>query len=253
MDSPQTGLAVVRSLLLRSTVATLAELKAALGTDTRMTVFRSLRRAGYLSSYSHRGAYYALAETPEFDDVGLWRWEDVRFSRFGSLLSTVEALVGQSSAGFAASELDDLLGVETKHAALKLTRDGRIARGRPGGRYVYLSAEPGRRRQQELMRQDLRGAAEVGMGLGAALLADEMRAAIILFFSLLDEGQRRLYAGLEAAKLGHGGDQRIAELLGLDPHTVAKGRREILGGSVQRGRIRGAGGGDIPVEKKARR
>lgn len=253
MGHPQAGLAAARSLLLRNTVATLPDLKAALGTGTRMTVFRSLRRAGYFSSYSHRGTYYTLAETPEFDDVGLWHWEDVRFSRYGSLLSTVEALVVESSAGFAASELYDLLGVETKHAALKLTRDGRIARGRPGGRYVYLSAEPGKRRQQELMREDLRGAAEVGMGLEAALLADEMRAAIILFFSLLDEGQRRLYAGLEAAKLGHGGDRRIAELLGLDPHTVAKGRRELLGGNVQRGRIRSAGGGDIPVEKKARK
>ena len=43
-----------------------------------------------------------------------------------------------------------------------------------------------------------------------ARLSDELRAGILLFFSLLNERQRRLYAGLEAAKLGYGGDKQIA-------------------------------------------
>ena len=51
------------------------------------------------------------------------------------------------------------------------------------------------------------------------MVPDELQAAIVLFCSLLDERQRRLYAGLEALKLGHGGDRRIADLLGLDPTT----------------------------------
>ena len=70
--------------------------------------------------------------------------------------------------------------------------------------------------------------------------------------SLLDEKQRRLYAGLEAFKLGQGGDRRIAELLGLAPHTVAKGRHELLSQEVQRGPVRHAGGGRKPTEKKRR-
>ena len=63
-------------------------------------------------------------------------------------------------------------------------------------------------------------------------MPEELRAAIVLFFSVLDEKQRRLYAGLEALKTGRGGDARIAELLGLDGGTVARGRRELL---VRRG------------------
>ena len=57
-----------------------------------------------------------------------------------------------------------------------------------------------------------------------------MKAAIILFLATLDEKQKRLYAGLEALKLGHGGDRLIADLLSLDAHTVARGRRELLAG-----------------------
>ena len=55
---------------------------------------------------------------------------------------------------------------------------------------------------------------------------------------------------MEALKLGRGGDRRIADLLGLDPHTVAKGRQELLRQEVLRERVRQAGGGRKPTEKK---
>jgi hypothetical protein len=86
--------------------------------------------------------------------------------------------------------------------------------------------------------------------IAAASVSDELKAGIILFYSLLDEKQRRLYAGLEALKLGRGGDRRISDLLGLDPHTVAKGRQELLRQEVLPERVRQAGGGRKPTEKK---
>ena len=62
----------LRSLLLRSKVATLDELKQALGTAVNVTVFRKLRPLDYLTSYSHRGRYYTLRGVARFDDKGLW-------------------------------------------------------------------------------------------------------------------------------------------------------------------------------------
>ncbi len=82
------------------------------------------------------------------------------------------------------------------------------------------------------------------------VVSDELKAAIVLFSSMLDEKQRRLYAGLESLKLGYGGDQRIAEFIGMDPHTVAKGRRELLEQDLVIDRVRKAGGGRKPLEKK---
>ncbi len=72
----------------------------------------------------------------------------------------------------------------------------------------------------------------------------------MLFFGLLDEQQRRLYAGLEALKTGRGGDTRIAGLLGLDTGTVARGRRELLDQDVEVERVRRRGGGRKSVEEK---
>ena len=80
----------------------------------------------------------------------------------------------------------------------------------------------------------------------ADLMSDELRAAIVLFASLLDERQRRLYAGLESLKCGWGGDTRIAGLLGIDPGTVARGRKQLLAQDVERRRVRRPGGGRPP-------
>ena len=52
------------------------------------------------------------------------------------------------------------------------------------------------------------------LGVGVRAVPDELKAAIILFFSVLDEQQRRLYAGLESLTLGHGGDRTDRRPLG---------------------------------------
>ncbi len=72
------------------------------------------------------------------------------------------------------------------------------------------------------------------------------------FLSTLDERQRRLYAGLESKKLGHGGDQQLATITGLNVETIARGRQE-LDRAEPSDRIRARGGGRLPVEKKTRR
>ena len=85
---PQT----LRKHLLRHKIATLPELKEALGTTVDLTVFRKLKTLDYLSSYTHRGRYYALRQTARFDDAGLWSHDAVWFSRFGTLLATIESV-----------------------------------------------------------------------------------------------------------------------------------------------------------------
>lgn len=69
-------------------------------------------------------------------------------------------------------------------------------------------------------------------------------------FNLLDERQRRLFAGLESLRFGHGGDRKVAYVLGLSPTTVAAGRRQLLEGGLDPHRNRQVGGGRSKVEKK---
>src|SRR3989304_8232296 len=86
-------------LLRRERIATIEQLKEALGTSVDMTVFRKLREISYHTSYSHRGRYYALDDVAHFDKRGLWTYRDVHFSRFGSLVETNERLVNYAKPG----------------------------------------------------------------------------------------------------------------------------------------------------------
>jgi transposase len=59
----------------------------------------------------------------------------------------------------------------------------------------------------------------------------------------LDERQRRLLLGSEAAELGRGGVTAVAEATGVHPDTVARGVREVEGQAEPQRRVRAPGGG----------
>lgn len=55
----------------------------------------------------------------------------------------------------------------------------------------------------------------------------DIERAMKRFFDSLSEKDRRRYAAVEAAKLGHGGVEYIAQILGCDPKTIHRGREEL--------------------------
>jgi len=240
----------LRSLLLRNKIATLDELKQALGTPVNVTVFRKLKPLHYLTSYSHRGRYYTLSEIAPFDDNGLWSQAAVWFSRFGTLLATAEAFVNRSPCGYFAHELAQTLHVEVQDALHQLAEQRRVSRQVVAGRYLYMAIDPTLQRGQLLSRRTVEALPTVVDTSRLEVPEEELKAAILLFYSLLDEQQRRLYAGLESLKLGRGGDRQLADFLDLDPHTVARGRQQLLAQDVEIDRTRRAGGGRKRVEKK---
>ena len=150
--------------------------------------------------------------------------------------------------------MDNLLGVGTQDALRKLVDDGRLTRHKLAGQFLYCAADRAQQTHQVRARRLLLATPGLGQPLpDADLMPEELRAAIVLFASLLDERQRRLFAGLEALKCGWGGDRRIARLLGIDPSTVAAGRRQLVERDIEVDRVRRAGGGRTPTEKKRRK
>lgn len=229
------------TLFQEKKVAAMPQLKAALGTTVDGTVFRKLSALPYRSSYSHRGAYYTLDSIAQYDAQGLWSYQGICFSQHGTLLETAVVMVEKSTAGYFIPELEALVHLPVKDALRQLAQSGRLHRREMAGLYLYCSAERAREQEQWAARQ-------------AQDNPDpQLQSAVALFFSLLDEQQRRLYAGLESLELGHGGDCHIAKLLGLDVGTVARGRMELLNGQIMQGRIRRKGGGRPLVEKKPRK
>jgi hypothetical protein len=96
--------------------------------------------------------------------------------------------------------------------------------------------------------------AGVKVGFDAPHSDQALHRRMNVFLSRLDEPQRRWFAALEADRFGHGGDQHVARLTGLDVHTIQRGRQELASGLDERpaDRVRVPGAGRPRVEKKTR-
>lgn len=64
------------------------------------------------------------------------------------------------------------------------------------------------------------------------------------FYDSLSEKDRRAYAAVEVAKLGHGGIEYMAQVLECDPKTIGHGRRDLdHPPALPPGKVRHPGGG----------
>ncbi len=238
----------IRTLLRQQTIATLPEIMTALGTTSPCTARRKLATIGGRSSYSHRGCYYTLDELADYDEHGLWCYEDIHFSSTGTLLQTAEDIIGRSATGYFTDEFSRLVHLDTRNSLPRLVEAGRLTREPIDGHYLYCSNKATKRKQQLLARK------VAGRQLTIAGLPDtpDLKTVTATFVSTLDEHQRRLYAGLESVRQGYGGDLLVSEFLKMNPQTVARGRKELQSGELDIDRIRKPGGGRPPIEKKAR-
>ncbi len=148
-------------LFRRQPIADLDALCEVLQTTSRMTVFRRLLSLGYVTSYSHNGRFYTLAEIPDYDADGLWRYQGVCFSRHGTLRDTVRQLVHLSEAGRTHPELAARLQVRVHNTLLDLVQHKGIGREAWGALYLYVSADENTSAKQLARRRKLEAAGTV--------------------------------------------------------------------------------------------
>jgi len=70
--------------------------------------------------------------------------------------------------------------------------------------------------------------------------------------SRLDERQRRWFVALEAMRIGHGGQQLLAQITGMNRHTIERGRHELEADLTDcpAERLRAPGGGRPAAEER---
>jgi hypothetical protein len=106
------------------------------------SVRRFLAELGYLSSFTHNGAWYTLGSIPRFDTDGLWFYSDIGFSRAGSLTNTLVELTTRSAAGLSAEQLGAKLHCRCHSVLVQLCRQGRLSRQKLGSAHVYFAHDP---------------------------------------------------------------------------------------------------------------
>jgi len=119
----------------------LPELKAVLGGSAGLTVFRRLKVLDCLPSYTDRDRYYSVRETAALTTRACGSHATVWFSRYGTLVSTIESW---SARGCFAGELADLLRAEVQDPLHDLARAERLGRFVVAGRFLYSDGrQPG--------------------------------------------------------------------------------------------------------------
>lgn len=132
-------------------VMTLSQLEVLLSCSQR-SVQRYLSKWCCIRSYNHNGKYFTLPAIAHFDSFGIWKYNDVGFSRFGTLRETVVHLVASSPAGLTASELGDVLSVNAHSFISQFRADLRLKREKCEGVLVYFCSDQDIRITQKQVR-----------------------------------------------------------------------------------------------------
>ena len=106
------------------------------------SVRRFLAEVGYYGSFTHNGGWYTLRSIPRFDRDGLWFYNDIGFSRAGSLTNTMVDLATRSASGMTAEEFGAKLRCRCHSVLVQLWRQGRLQRRKIGRANVYLAIDP---------------------------------------------------------------------------------------------------------------
>ena len=136
-----------KTALKKKKVFSVGHVVSLLGCSTP-TVRLKLKQWNAYTSYNQNGRYYTLPGVPRFDENGLWRYQDVYFSRYGTLKNTVVHLIGASSGGLTGDQLGTIVGISPRSFLHHFRDISGIRREKHGGVYVYFSDDWDRYKQQ---------------------------------------------------------------------------------------------------------
>jgi len=204
--------------LRKTTIATMKQIRHQFQIS-HMTVVRALKKFGYYASYNYNAAYYVLQGVPEFDDWGLWRYRDVRFSRYHTLPATIVAVVEKAPAGLTVQELEERLQTKAGNVVSRLVSEGQVQRERLGGRHVVYLARGLQVRTQQLeqrqrqLQEAARRATGLPSGCSAVDVIEVLRAMILASDDNPDRLARRLQAS--GTRITAGQVRRVLEHYGM--------------------------------------
>lgn len=136
-----------KSTFKREKIFTLPQLVEILQCSPR-TAQTKLKMWNTYTRYNQNGKYYTLPEIPIFDEMGLWRFKNVAFSRNGNLKQTIIHLVCASTSGLSGNELGKILGLTPQSFVHHFRNVTGIRREKHDGVYVYFSDESNVYRKQ---------------------------------------------------------------------------------------------------------
>ena len=107
-----------------------------------VSVRRYLKQIGYFRSYTHNGKWYTLTNLPVFNKSGVWIYENIGFSKHGSLTQTIIQLIDKADNGYTAKELGEILHYACHPVLRSMVKAEQISRVKESTEFSYLSLKP---------------------------------------------------------------------------------------------------------------
>ena len=104
-----------------------------------ITSRRRLKQWRALTSYNQNNRYYTLSTIPVFSKEGLWHYQGVFFSKYGTCKQTVIHFVERSKNGLSNTELSEVLGGNPNSLLAHFKKIPGIRKERYGRDVVYFS------------------------------------------------------------------------------------------------------------------
>ncbi len=147
---------LIRKLLQSKTVMSLKQIRHEIPDRPRSSLFRDLKKIELLTSYSHAGQYHALKSMVKFNPNGLWFYEQVSFSKYGTLKNTLLETISNSPAGMTHKELKILLRIQVQNSLTHLIKNQLLQRRLLSEKiFVYLSNDDLQAQEQWQKRLEL--------------------------------------------------------------------------------------------------
>ncbi|HKI49171.1 MAG TPA: hypothetical protein VKA69_07580 [Desulfobacteria bacterium] len=116
-----------------------------------ITARRQLKKWRAYTSFNMNGRYYTLPEIPRFDEHGIWKYQQILFSRYGNLMQTISQLIGRSEKGLNARQIAQVVEIAPNSSVFsRLQSAPGIRREKHQGRFVYFSEEKYRAQREGL-------------------------------------------------------------------------------------------------------
>ncbi len=147
---------LIRKLLQAKKVMSLKQIRHEIPDRPRSSLFRDLKKVELLTSYSHAGQHHALKSMVKFNPNGLWFYEKISFSKYGTLKNTLIEIISSSPAGMTHKELKTLLCIQVQNSLTHLIKNELLQRRLLSGQvFVYLSHDGSQAQAQWQKRLEL--------------------------------------------------------------------------------------------------
>ena len=107
-----------------------------------ITARRQLKKWRAYTSFNMNGRYYTLPGIARFDENGIWKYQRILFSKYGTLTQTISQLIERSKTGLSAKQIAQVVEIASNSSVFsRLQNVAGLRRERHQGRFVYFSEQ----------------------------------------------------------------------------------------------------------------